>query len=154
MKDKLLEKCIPAVENLVRKYNNGVMDEDLRSEALVSVWECLLRSEKDNMINEDEIFGRCVIWARNAILKEVYKPKIAVIPEEDDYVDTVAEALIEDPILISDVRKMLSKKQNQVFTLLLNGKGRQEIKKELNIKDAILRRHIMNIKNVIREHQK
>ena len=145
-KDALIERCKTPVEMLVRKYNNNAMDDDLYQIGMQSVWECLLRSEKDKMTNEDEIFGRCVIWARNNILNKIYEPKNYLISDEEDYIETYHYEEEQDPFLISDIDKSLTNKQKEIFEMLRYGYTRKEIKDKLKIKERMLIRHMTAIK--------
>ena len=75
-RDELILSCQGTVRNLVRKYNNHKIDEDLEAVGLIAVIECVDRSLSEGLTDIDQVQARCNTWARNAILREIYKEKI------------------------------------------------------------------------------
>lgn len=144
-RDELILSCKPTVENLVKKYNNHELDEDLISDGMVAVIECVDRCLKENMTDVNQIQARCNVWARNRILTEIYKEKIKYANEE---VETEAPADMTE--LLIYLEQTLTPKQKEVFDMLMAGKSYDEITKKLNIKPRMLWHHIKNIKEKIK----
>lgn len=151
-RDELIMACVPVVKILVKKYNNFKMDEDLHSEGMVAVVECVDRCLKENMTDKDQIMARCNVWARNRILTEIYKEKIKIVDDEEflEYAEAPDE---NDDELVEDVKKLLTPKQLAVFELLLAGKDKEYIMKKLNIERAMYFRHIQHIKEKIKSQK-
>ena len=147
-RDELIMACVPVVKILVKKYNNFKMDEDLHSEGMVAVVECVDRCLKDDMTDKDQIMARCNVWARNRILTEIYKEKIKYSDEFDDVLE-FTESPQDDNEIIDDVKHDLTEKQLEVFELLLTGKDQDYIMKKLNIERAMYYRHLQRIKEKI-----
>jgi RNA polymerase sigma factor (sigma-70 family) len=149
-RDDLILACLPVVTILVKKYNNYKKDEDLQSEGMIAVIECVDRCLKENMTDENQIMARCNVWARNRILTEIYKEKIKYVDDEDvfDYAEAPEE---NDEELINDVKKLLTPKQLDVFELLLAGKDQDYIMETLGIERAMYFRHLQHIKQKIKQ---
>lgn len=147
-RDELIMACVPVVKILVKKYNNFKMDEDLHSEGMVAVVECVDRCLKDDMTDKDQIMARCNVWARNRILTEIYKEKIKYSDEFDDALE-FTEAPQDDNEIVDDIKHDLTEKQLEVFELLLAGKDQDYIMKKLNIERAMYYRHLQRIKEKI-----
>jgi DNA-directed RNA polymerase specialized sigma subunit len=146
-REELILSGVEIVNNLVRKYNNHNPDEDLQSTGMIAVVECVDRCITDGMTDIDEIHKRCNVWARNAILTEVYKQKIKYSDSEEDYDNAVADADMTDLLLTLD--KELTPKEKEIFDMLLFGYTKEEIMNKLNIKKTIYYDRIKSIKNKI-----
>ena len=72
-RDDIILDCYDIVDNLVKKYNNYYLDEDMQSEGMVAVVECVDRCLSENMTDINKIRGRVSIWVRNRILTLIYK---------------------------------------------------------------------------------
>ena len=147
-RDELIMACVPVVKILVKKYNNFKIDEDLHSEGMVAVVECVDRCLKDGMTDKEQIMARCNVWARNRILTEIYKEKIKYSDEFDDALE-FTEAPQDDNEIVDDIKHDLTEKQLEVFELLLAGKDQDYIMKKLNIERAMYYRHLQRIKEKI-----
>lgn len=146
-REELILSCQPIVNNLVKKYNNHQSDEDLQSVGMIAVIECVDRSLKENMTDVEQIQARCNLWARNRILTEIYKEK----PKYDDELAVdFAEAEEDMTELLIYLEQVLTPKQKEVFDLLLQGYSREEIMKKLNIQERMMREHLKNIKEKIK----
>lgn len=145
-RDELILSCIPTVNNLVRKYNNHILDDDLISEGMIAVIECVDRCLDEGMVDVNQIQARCNVWARNRILTEIYREKIKYADEEIEM-----EAPEDITELLIYLEQVLTPRQKEVFDLLLQGYSYEEIMKKLNIKQSILYEHIKKIKEKIKK---
>lgn len=145
-RDELILSCQKIVDNLVKKYNNHKSDEDLQSEGMIAVIECVDRCLDEGMIDVNQIQARCNVWARNRILTEIYREKIKYADEEIEM-----EAPEDITELLIYLEQVLTPRQKEVFDLLLQGCSYEEIMKKLNIKQSILYEHIKKIKEKIKK---
>ena len=145
-RDEMILSCIPTVNNLVRKYNNHILDDDLISEGIIAVIECVDRCLDEGMVDVNQIQARCNVWARNRILTEIYREKIKYADEEIEM-----EAPEDITELLIYLEQVLTPRQKEVFDLLLQGYSYEEIMKKLNIKQSILYEHIKKIKEKIKK---
>lgn len=145
-REELILSCQKIVDNLVRKYNNHKSDEDLQSEGMIAVVECVNRCLEEEMTDISQIQARCNVWARNRILTEIYKEKIKYADEEMDM-----EAPEDVTELLIYLEQVLTPRQKEVFDLLLQGYSYEAIMEKLNIKQSILYEHIKKIKEKIKK---
>ena len=147
-RDELILSCQETVSNLVRKYNNHQPDEDLQAVGMTSVIECVDRSLDEGLTDVDQIQRRCNTWARNVILKEIYKEKIKCVDDNSplEYLET-EEDLWET---IEIVKTVLTPRELNVFELLVEGASHDEIMAKLNIKKSVLYDYIKRIKYKIK----
>ena len=150
-RDEIILSCVPIVNNLVKKYNNHKADEDMQSEGMIAVVECVDRCLSEGLLEIEQIQARCNVWARNRILTEIYKEKIKY--SDDETALELMEAPEEMMELMMNVRKVLTPKQKEVFELLLQGLSQEEIMKKLNIERAMYFRHVQKIKEKIRNQE-
>ena len=146
-RDELILSCQPIVNNLVKKYNNHQPDEDLQSEGMIAVVECVDRCIEDGMSDLDQIQARCNIWARNRILSEIYKEKIKFVDDENVYDDLEAPAEINE--LLIYLEQVLTPRQKEVFDLLMQGLNQEKIMTKLNITKDTYYKHLRNIRKKI-----
>lgn len=147
-RDELIVSCTDIVNNLVKKYNNHKIDEDLVSEGMIAVVECVDRCLKENMTDVKQIQARCNVWARNRILDNIYREKIKYVDNEEALeFHSAQESLWE---YIESIRQILTPKQKEVFDLLLRGYKEKEIENKLNIKQSMYFEHVKNIKEKIK----
>ena len=147
-RDELILSCENCVKNLVRKYNNGCLDEDLQSTGMIAVIECVDRCLSENMSDVNNIQARCNVWAKNRILDEIYKVKIKYADDEFILDDIEAPEDIEHFVMA--VRHELTPRQLAVFDLLLVGKSPEEICEQLNIGMKMFYKHSLMIKEKIK----
>lgn len=147
-RDELILSCQGIVNNLVKKYNNHQPDEDLQSEGMIAVVECVDRCIEDGMSDLDQIQARCNIWARNRILSEIYKEKIKVA--DDETALELAEAPEDITELLVYLEQALTPRQKEIFDLLLAGYSREEICEKLKITMPTCYEHTRNIEKIIR----
>lgn len=145
-REELILSCQKTVDNLVKKYNNHKSDEDLQSEGMIAVIECVDRCLDEGMVDVNQIQARCNVWARNRILTNIYKEKIKYADEEIEM-----EAPEDITELLIYLEQVLTPRQKEVFDLLLQGCSYEEIMKKLNIKQSILYEHIKKIKEKIKK---
>lgn len=145
-REELILSCQKTVDNLVKKYNNHKSDEDLQSEGMIAVVECVNRCLEEGMTDVNQIQARCNVWARNRILTEIYREKIKYADEEIEM-----EAPEDITELLIYLEQVLTPRQKEVFDLLLQGYSYEEIMKKLNIKQSILYEHIKKIKEKIKK---
>ena len=146
-RDELILSCKEIVNNLVKKYNNHKLDEDLQSIGMIAVIECVDRSLSENMTDVNQIQARCNVWARNKILTEIYKEKIKYTDDENALeLYEAPEDLVE---LIVSVKQSLTPKQLRIFELLLEGYSKDEIMKKVNITRSVYFKHVKKIKEKI-----
>lgn len=145
-REDLILSCQKIVDNLVKKYNNHRSDEDLQSEGMIAVVECVNRCLDEGMVDVNQIQARCNVWARNRILTEIYREKIKYADEEIEM-----EAPEDITELLIYLEQVLTPRQKEVFDLLLQGCSYEEIMKKLNIKQSILYEHIKKIKEKIKK---
>lgn len=146
-RDELIVSCTDIVNNLVKKYNNHKIDEDLVSEGMIAIVECVDRCLKENMTDVKQIQARCNVWARNRILNEIYREKIKYIDNEEALEFHTAEEDLWE--YIESVRQILTPRQLEIFDLLLEGKSKREIIEKLNISRASYFAHTSQIKEKI-----
>lgn len=147
-RDELILDCIGVVDNLVRKYNNHMTDEDLKSVGIIAVIECVDRCIKDNMSDINQIKARCNVWSKNRILDEIYREKLKFV--DDDCVFETLEAPEDTTMLIAEVKSELTPKQQIVFDMLLQGKSYEEIADILGVKVKVIYKHCATIKEKIK----
>lgn len=147
-RDELILSCMPIVDNLVRKYNNHKSDEDLQSEGMIAVVECVDRCLDENMTDTSQIQARCNIWARNRILTEIYKEKIKY--SDDELALEMYPAEEDMTELLMALKQGLTPKQYEVFELLYAGFSQEEVQEKLNITAPTYYKHTKNIKNFIK----
>ena len=146
-RDELILSCQGTVRNLVRKYNNHKIDEDLEAVGLIAVIECVDRSLSEGLTDIDQVQARCNTWARNAILREIYKEKIKLednsvlegLKAEDDWWETIV-----------DVKKCFTLNELQIFESLLEGGSKDEILAKFRIKPRTYFHHLAKIKEKIK----
>lgn len=146
-RDELILSCKEIVNNLVKKYNNHKLDEDLQSIGMIAVIECVDRSLSENMTDVNQIQARCNVWARNKILTEIYKEKIKY--SDDENALDLCEAPEDMSELIVSVKQSLTPKQLRIFELLLDGYSKEEIMKKVNITRSVYFKHVKKIKEKI-----
>lgn len=147
-REELILSCRPTIENLVKKYNNHIISEDLVNDGFVAAIKCIDFCEKNNITNVDEIHKQCNVWVRNYILNKVYQQKDSIMDED------IFEALEDlEPLnyIKYDVRKMLKPKHQKVFDMLLAGYCEKIICEKMNIKRAMYYRYLHDIKEIIKK---
>ena len=148
-RDELILNCQDIVKNLVRKYNNHKLDEDLVSTGMVEVVKCVDKCLSDGIEDVSQIRARCNTWARNAILNEIYKERIKVV--DDNTLIDVIEA--EEPLweTIHIIDSVLTQKEQEIFDMLLNGEKMAKICGKMSITQPTFYEHYRNIKKKIQE---
>jgi RNA polymerase sigma factor (sigma-70 family) len=148
MRDELILECRDIVKNLVKKYNNHRLDEDLVSTGMVEVVKCVDKCIQDGLAEPSQIKARCNTWARNAILNEIYKEKIKFV-EDDGVLDTIKS---EDDLweTIQVVKSLLTPRGNEILDLMLEGYSQKEIMVKLNVAEPTYFNHLVKIKEKIK----
>lgn len=146
-RDEIILSCMKTVDNLVKRYNNHESDEDLQSVGMIAVVECVDRCLKENMSNLDEIQRRCNVWARNAILTEIYKQKIKYSDNPDDLSFAAGEDDMTE--LLIYLEQVLTPREKEMFDLLLFGLTKKEILERMNIVEITYYKYLEKIKKKI-----
>lgn len=149
-RDDIILSCQQIVNNLVKKYNNHQSDEDLQSEGMIAVVECVDRCLDEGMDDLDQIQARCNVWARNRILTEIYKERVKY--SDDENVVDLMEDTSDMTELLMYLEQVMTPRQKEVFDLLWQGYSQKEIQKKLNITQPTYYEHLRNIKKIIK-HQ-
>lgn len=148
-RDELILYFIPVVENVVKKYNNHEIDEDLVSIGTLKCIKAVDRCLSENVTDVDAIRPRVIVWVKNAVLDAIsLRNNSNKIDCLDDYEVTDNSEL---DILIFDVRESLNGKTKDVFDLKLSGYTKEEICEKLNIKKTQYFEYLKRIKKVITE---
>lgn len=147
-RDELILECRDIVKNLVKKYNNHRLDEDLVSIGMIEVVKCVDKCIQDGLPEPSQIKPRCNVWARNAILNEIYKEKIKFV-EDDSVLDTIKS---EDDLweTIQVVKSLLTPRGNEILDLMLEGYSQKEIMVKLNVAEPTYFNHLVKIKEKIK----
>lgn len=148
-RDELILSCEETVKNLVRKYNNHRLDEDLHAVGMTSVIECVDRSLDEGLTDIDQVQARCNTWARNMILKEIYKEKIKYSDDNSSLEYIEAEEDLWETI--QNIKSILTSREIEIFDLMLNGLSQNQIMKKLNIKKPTYFKHFSKIKEKIKK---
>ena len=148
-RDELILSCEETVKNLVRKYNNHRLDEDLHAVGMTSVIECVDRSLDEGLTDIDQVQARCNTWARNMILKEIYKEKIKYSDDNSSLEYIEAEEDLWETI--QNIKSILTSREIEIFDLMLNGLPQNQIMKKLNIKKPTYFKHFSKIKEKIKK---
>ena len=148
-RDELILSCEETVKNLVRKYNNHRLDEDLHAVGMTSVIECVDRSLDEGLTDIDQVQARCNTWARNMILKEIYKEKIKYSDDSSSLEYIEAEEDLWETI--QNIKSILTSREIEIFDLMLNGLSHNQIMKKLNIKKPTYFKHFSKIKEKIKK---
>ena len=148
-RDELILSCEETVKNLVRKYNNHRSDEDLHAVGMTSVIECVDRSLDEGLTDIDQVQARCNTWARNMILKEIYKEKIKYSDDNSSLEYIEAEEDLWETI--QNIKSILTSREIEIFDLMLNGISQNQIMKKLNIKKPTYFKHFSKIKEKIKK---
>ena len=137
------------VKNLVRKYNNHRLDEDLHAVGMTSVIECVDRNIDEGLTDIDQVQARCNTWARNMILKEIYKEKIKYSDDNSSLEYIEAEEDLWETT--QNIKSILTPRETEIFNLMLNGLSQNQIMKKLNIKKPTYFKHFSKIKEKIKK---
>ena len=147
-RDELILSCQDTVRNLVRKYNNHKLDEDLEAVGMTAVIVCVDKCLDEGLTDVDQVQRRCNTWARNRILHHIYREKIKFTDDNSvlDYLEA-DEDLWET---IQDVKSVLTERNNEVFELLLEGYSEDEILKKLGMSRGTFFNHLSKIRQKIK----
>lgn len=148
-RDELILSCEETVKNLVRKYNNHRLDEDLHAVGMTSVIECVDRSLDEGLTDIDQVQARCNTWARNMILKEIYKEKIKYSDDNSSLEYMEAEEDLWETT--QNIKSILTPRETEIFNLMLEGLSQNQIMKKLNIKKPTYFKHFSKIKEKIKK---
>ena len=147
-RDELILDCQDIVKNLVRKYNNHKVDEDLVSVGMIEIVKCVDKCLKDDLTDREQIRARCNTWARNAILNEIYKEKVKVADDP-----AVVDTLTADENIsyaVHDLKKVLSPRENKILDCLLSGLSDYEIMAKFSVKKRMVCYYKERIKEKIK----
>ena len=148
-RDELILSCDETVKHLFRKYNNHRSDEDLHAVGMTSVIECVDRCLDEGLTDIDQVQARCNTWARNMILKEIYKEKIKYSDDNSSLEYIEAEEDLWETI--QNIKSILTPRETEIFNLMLEGLSQNQIMKKLNIKKPTYFKHFSKIKEKIKK---
>lgn len=148
-RDELILSCQPTVNNLVRKYNNHRSDEDLQAVGMTSVIQCVDKCLDEGLTDVDQVQARCNTWARNAILNEIYREKVKYA--DDNIALELMQAEEDTYETITNIKSVLTPRENEVFDLMLEGFSQEEIMDKLSLKRPSYFKHFLNIKEKIKK---
>ena len=147
-RDEIILDCQDIVKNLVRKYNNHKLDEDLVSVGTIASVECVDKCLADGMEDINQIKAMCNVWVRNTLLMDIYRGKVKVL--DDDTAIDLAEAPEDLWETIECVKRSLGPRCKEVFELLLDGRSEQEIMAKLGISAGTCKNHFCHIRQKIK----
>ena len=135
-----IEKLEPTIDLLVKKYNYGKLDEDLKQDA----WVCGLEAEqKYPNVSEEEFIKIVSVCIQNMFKDKLRKRKLETIniPEDFDF-----ESNIDLLLFLTELKDSLTDQEKEVLDLLLLGKTPDEIASEIKTTS----RTVYNIMNKIK----
>lgn len=142
----MLTKYKETLENLVRKYNKGLWDEDLMQEAYLVAWKCLKTTSETD---EEIIKGQIITWVKNRLIDlKVKKRKLhtVTLPEGFDLVDNNDYSLT-----MVELKASLNDRECEVLNYLLDGYSVKDIASEMNLTQMTIYRTIKRIKLILTE---
>ena len=135
-----IEKLEPTIDLLVKKYNYGKLDEDLKQDA----WVCALEAEqKYPNVSEEEFIKIVSVCIQNMFKDKLRKRKLETIniPEDFDF-----ESNVDLLLFLTELKDSLTDQEKEVLDLLLLGKTPDEIASEIKTTS----RTVYNIMNKIK----
>lgn len=135
-----IKKLEPTIDLLVKKYNYGKLDEDLKQDA----WVCALEAEqKYPKVSEEEFIKIVSVCIQNMFKDKLRKRKLEMvnIPEDFDF-----ESNIDLLLFLTELKDSLTDQEKEVLDLLLLGKTPDEIASEIKTTS----RTVYNIMNKIK----
>lgn len=142
----MLTKYKETLENLVRKYNKGLWDEDLMQEAYLVAWKCLKTTSETD---EEIIKGQIITWVKNRLIDlKVKKRKLhtVTLPEGFELVDNNDYSLT-----MVELKASLNDRECEVLNYLLDGYSVKDIASEMNLTQMTIYRTIKRIKLILTE---
>ena len=145
-RDELILSFEDVVDNLVKKYNDGKLDEDLHSEGMIKVIKAVDKCLSEGVTERENMIGRVIVWVSNALLDVVRKPKILLLDDFDLDEDSYN---LDYETLIIDVKSSLEPIDKTIFCKLMCGEDKQEICEDLGLSMCAIYKHLEKIKNII-----
>lgn len=148
-RDEIILSFDEVVNNLVRKYNNGKLDEDLKSESMIKVIKAVDKSLNEGLTDIDIIKRRVIVWVKNHLIDLQSKVK------EQQLIEDISEILVDSmdyEELVMDIETELVGTTKSVFLLLLKNLSPEEISERLNISYYMMAKHLTKIKKAILKH--
>lgn len=148
-RDEMILSFDEVVNNLVRKYNNGKLDEDLKSESMIKVIKAVDKSLNEGLTDIDIIKRRVIVWVKNHLIDLQSKVK------EQQLTEDISEILVDSmdyEELVMDIETELVGTTKSVFLLLLKNLSPEEISERLNISYYMMAKHLTKIKKAILKH--
>lgn len=148
-RDEMILSFDEVVNNLVRKYNNGKLDEDLKSESMIKVIKAVDKSLNEGLTDIDIIKRRVIVWVKNHLIDLQSKVK------EQQLIEDISEILVDSmdyEELVMDIETELVGTTKSVFLLLLKNLSPEEISERLNISYYMMAKHLTKIKKAILKH--
>lgn len=144
-RDDIILGFEPLVAHLVKRYNNGVWDEDLHSEAMIT---CIICVDKSLHLPHDQISRRVMVWVSNRLINIKRKGKFVEIGID------ILEPLynIDNNDLLIDIYSILEDDELALLMEIIYGATRKEICKEYNIGKSTYYRRIKRIREKVNEY--
>lgn len=135
-----IDKLEPIIDTLVKKYNYGKLDEDLKQDA----WVCALEAEqKYSNVSEEELFKIINVCIQNMFKDKLRKRKLETVDISENFEFESSRDLF---LFLTELKDSLTDKERKVLDLLLLGKNPIEIAGEINATP----RTVYNIMNKIK----
>lgn len=145
-REDLIMSMDNTVKNLVRKYSHHRQDDaDLYQIGMMKVIEAVDDCFEQGIVDPEQIQPRANRYARNGILKEVYKKKIATI--EDKVILNMAGE--DDSHYLFFLSEELEGKAKEILLLLSDGATMEEVCEKMNIKKSMYYKYCQEIKDTI-----
>lgn len=145
-RDELILSFEDVVDNLVKKYNDGRLDEDLHSEGMIKVIKAVDKCLSEGVTERENMIGRVIVWVSNALLDVVRKPKTLLLDDFD--LDENSYSLDYETLLI-DVKSSLEPVDKTIFCKLMCGESKEEISEDLGLSMDTIYKHLKKIKSTI-----
>ena len=145
-RDELILSFSDVVDNLVKKYNDGKLDEDLHNEGMIKVIKAVDKCLEEGVTERDSIIGRVIFCVSNALLDLKRKPKLIFV---DDLDLDEGSYDIEYEQLVIDACADLKGLDREIFIKRLNGESAEKIITDLKISRQTYFNHLSKIKNYI-----
>lgn len=145
-RDELILSFEDVVDNLVRKYNDGRLDEDLHSEGMIKVIKAVDKCLSEGVTERENMIGRVIVWVSNALLDVVRKPKTLLL---DDFDFDENSYNLDYETLLIDVKSSLEPVDKTIFCKLMCGESKEEISEDLGLSMDTIYKHLKKIKSTI-----
>lgn len=149
-RDDIILSFQPLVKNVIKKYNDHKVDEDLLSIGTIKSIEAVDRCLSEGVTDPNDMQKRVIVWVRNAILNEIYvRNNLSNIDSFDE--NTIADDDCDYYTFCVDVKNSLEGLDLEIFKLLNQGYNMKDICKKLCINKTKYYNEVQKIKEIILE---